>query len=115
MQKTESIGDTFIRLGLVNQEQVTQALEKQKLLKRHDSLGDVLVSMGLVSEKDRVRALGEQWGVPFVDVTEVEVDAALLKLVAQNTARKLKVLPLSEEERQTHPGDEEPAGYLRHR
>jgi len=95
MQKTESIGDTFIRLGLVTQEQVNQALEKQKLLKRQDSLGDVLVSMGLVSERDRVRALGEQWGVPFLDLADVEIDAALLKLVAQNTARKLKVLPVA--------------------
>ena len=93
MQKTESIGDTFIRLGLVNQEQVNQALEKQKLLKRHDSLGDVLASMGIITERDHVRALGEQWGVPFVDVNDLEVDASLLKLVAQNTARKLKVLP----------------------
>jgi len=95
MQKTESIGDTFIRLGLVNQEQVNQALEKQKLLKRHDSLGDVLASMGLITERDHVRALGEQWGVPFVDVNDLEVDASLIKLVAQNTARKLKVLPLA--------------------
>jgi type IV pilus assembly protein PilB len=95
MQKTEAIGEIFLRLGIVSRQQLDQALEKQKLLKRQDSLGDVLVSMGLISEKDRVRALGEQWGVPFMDVAELEVDSSIIKLVAQNVARKLKVLPIS--------------------
>ena len=95
MQKTEAIGEIFLRLGIVSRQQLDQALEKQKLLKRQDSLGDVLVSMGLISEKDRVRALGEQWGVPFMDVAELEVDGSVIKLVAQNVARKLKVLPIS--------------------
>lgn len=95
MQKTEAIGEIFLRLGLITQDQLTQALEKQKLLKRQESLGDVLVSMGFITEKDRVRCLGEQWGVPFVDVFELEVDSAVVKLVGQNVARKLKVLPVA--------------------
>ncbi|MCE5313635.1 MAG: ATPase, T2SS/T4P/T4SS family [Armatimonadota bacterium] len=95
MQKTEAIGEIFLRLGIVSRQQLDQAMDKQKLLKRQDSLGDVLVSMGLISEKDRVRALGEQWGVPFVDVSELEVDSAVVKLVAQSVARKLKVLPVA--------------------
>ncbi|MHB9036121.1 MAG: type II secretion system ATPase GspE [Armatimonadota bacterium] len=95
MQKTEAIGEIFLRLGIVSRQQLDQALDKQKLLKRQDSLGDVLVSMGLISERDRVRALGEQWGVPFVDVTELEVDGTVVKLVAQSVARKLKVLPIA--------------------
>lgn len=95
MQKTEAIGEIFLRLGLITQDQLNQAIDKQRLLKRQESLGDVLVSMGFVSERDRVRCLGEQWGVPFIDVAEIEVDAATLKLVPQNIARKLKVLPIA--------------------
>jgi type IV pilus assembly protein PilB len=95
MQKTEAIGEIFLRLGLITQDQLSQAIEKQKLLKRQESLGDVLVSMGFVSEKDRIRGLGEQWGVPFVDVNETEIDQSVLKLVPENVARKLKVLPVA--------------------
>jgi len=95
MQKTEAIGEIFLRLGLINVDQLNQAIEKQKLLKRQESLGDVLVNMGFITDKDRVRGLGEQWGVPFVDVAEIEVDSSLVKLVAQNAARKLKVLPVA--------------------
>ncbi|MCE5200231.1 MAG: type II secretion system ATPase GspE [Armatimonadota bacterium] len=95
MQKTEQIGDIFIRLGIISHDQLNQAVEKQKLLKRQEALGDVLVSMGLISEKDRVRGLGEQWGVPFVDVADMEIDSSILKLVSQGVARKLKVLPVA--------------------
>lgn len=95
MQKTEAIGEVFLRLGLINRDQLKQAIEKQKLLKRQESLGDVLVSMGFISEKDKVRGLAEQWGVPFVDVGDVEIDASLTKLVPENVARKLKVVPIA--------------------
>jgi len=82
-------------LGLITPDQLKGAIEKQKLLKRQESLGDVLVSMGFITEKDRIRGLAEQWGVPFVDVGEVEIDSSLVKLVPENAARKLKVLPIS--------------------
>lgn len=95
MQKTEAIGEIFIKMGLITNDQLKQALEKQKLLKSQVAIGDLLVSMGFISEKDRVRSLGEQWGVQFVDVSETEVDPGVLKLVSQTVARRLKVLPVS--------------------
>lgn len=95
MQKTEAIGEIFLNLGLITRDQLNQAIEKQKLLKRQEALGDVLVNMGFITERDRVRGLGEQWGVQFVDVGEVEIDASLIKLVAENVARKLKILPIA--------------------
>jgi type IV pilus assembly protein PilB len=95
MHKTEAIGEIFIRMGLITRDQLQQALEKQRLLKRQESLGDVLVSMGFITERDRVRCLGEQWGVPFIDLNELEVEDSVLKLVPQNAARKLKVLPVA--------------------
>lgn len=95
MQKSEPIGEIFIKTGLITQEQLGQALEKQKLLKRQESLGDVLVSMGFITERDRVRCLGEQWGVPFADLTDIEIENSVIKLVPQNAARKLKVIPVA--------------------
>lgn len=95
MQATEPIGEIFIRKGLITRDQLKQALERQKLLNRQESLGDVLVSMGFISEKDRVICLGEQWGVPYVELNDMELDSSLGKLVPQSTARKLKVVPIA--------------------
>lgn len=95
MQKTEPIGQIFIRMGMITSDQLDQATKKQRLLKRQESLGDVLVSMGFVTDRDRVRCLSEQWGVPFVDVLELEEDSSLTKYVAESVARKLKVIPVA--------------------
>ena len=95
MHKTEPVGQIFIRLGMITKDQLDQAIEKQRLLKRQESISDVLVSMGFVSDRDRVRCLSEQWGVPFVDVLELEEDSSLTKYVTESVARKLKVLPVA--------------------
>ena len=95
MARPQAIGEICLRLNLITQEQLDQALEKQKQLKTQEALGDVLVNMGLICEKDRVRCLGEQWGVPFVDLTEVEPEPDALKMVSQELARRQKVMPIA--------------------
>lgn len=84
-----------MRMGLITRDQLNAAIDKQKLLKRQEALGDVLVNLGFISDKDRIRGLGEQWGVPFIDVTDTEIDPSIIKLVPESVARKLKVLPIS--------------------
>jgi len=87
-----------LRLGLVNEEQLAQAEQKRQQLKATDkgptTLGHVLVNMGLITEKDRVRCLAEQWGVPFVDLSDYEFEPEILKLISQEVARKLKATPM---------------------
>jgi len=95
MRQTDQIGEIFLRKGLITPDQLKQAIERQKLLKRQETLGDVLVSMGLISDKDRVICLGEQWGVPYVELNDLEVDSSVIKLVPQSVARKLKVVPIA--------------------
>lgn len=95
MARPQVIGEICVRLKLITKDQLEQALEKQKQLKTQESLGDVLVTMGLIGEKDRVRCLGEQWGVPFIDLSEVEPEPEAIKMVAQDIARRQKVIPVS--------------------
>lgn len=95
MRQTDQIGEIFLRKGLITPDQLKQAIERQKLLKRQETLGDVLVSMGLITDKDRVICLGEQWGVPYVELNDLEVDSSVIKLVPQSVARKLKVVPIA--------------------
>lgn len=95
MAKSQVFGDVCLRLGLITDEQLQQALEKQKQLNTQEYLGDVLVNMGFIGEKDRVRCLAEQWAVPYIDLTEFEPDAEAMKLVSQDVARRQKVFPIS--------------------
>ncbi|MEN6372070.1 MAG: type II secretion system ATPase GspE [Armatimonadota bacterium] len=95
MARPQAIGDICVRLKLITQDQLEQALEKQGQLKTQESLGDVLVNMHLIGEKDRVRCLGEQWGVPFVDLSEKEPEPEAIKMVSQEIARRQKVIPIA--------------------
>ena len=94
MQST-AIGEIFVSSGLITEEQLQQALEKQRQLKSQEQIGDLLVSMGLITERDRVRALGEQWGVPYIDLTEIKVEEDVTSVITQELARRFKVFPVA--------------------
>ncbi len=96
MQATAAIGEIFVSSGLVTSEQMEQALEKQRQLKSQEQIGDLLVSMGLITERDRVRCLGEQWGVSYVDLSDIRIDEDVVLCVGQELARRFKVVPLSQ-------------------
>ena len=93
MQST-AMGDIFVSSGLVSQEQLGQALDKQRQLKTQEPVGDLLVSMGLITERDRVRCLGEQWGVPYIDLSEIQITEDVVSAVTQELARRFKVIPI---------------------
>jgi len=95
IKTSEAIGEIALRMKLITPDQLQQAKEKQQQLGKKSSLGDVLVNMGLLTERDRVRCLGEQYGVPFCDLSDTVPDAEALKLISQEIARRLKVIPVA--------------------
>ena len=86
------IGELLLRENLVTRDQLERALEEQR--STGTRLGFSLVSTGAVSENDLTRLLSRQFRVPAVDLTEVEVDARILKLIPADFASKHLVLPL---------------------
>ena len=60
------LGDALIQEGLINEEQLQQALALQK--KSGKRLGTVLVEMHLVTEQDIVQILSKQLKIPFIDL-----------------------------------------------
>ncbi|MDR3710432.1 MAG: type II secretion system ATPase GspE [Capsulimonadaceae bacterium] len=93
--KTGTIGEIFVESGLITDEQLEVALDNQRQLKTKELLGDLLVSMGLITERDRVRCLGEYWSVPYVELTDYQIDPDVTKTVTQELARRYKVVPIS--------------------
>ncbi|MHB9126093.1 MAG: GspE/PulE family protein, partial [Armatimonadota bacterium] len=94
MQK-KSIGETFIGAGLITEDQLSQAVEKQRQLGGRDTIADVLVSMGLITDRDRAKCLGMQWGVQYVDLSEHELEGDIVRRVSQDIARRYKLVPIS--------------------
>ncbi|HET6455187.1 MAG TPA: GspE/PulE family protein [Armatimonadota bacterium] len=90
----KSIGEIFVSAGLVTQEQLNEAAEKQRQLGTSEKIGDVLVSMGMITERDKVRCLGMQWGVQYHDLSENPAEPEAVKCISQDLARRYKVIPV---------------------
>ncbi len=68
-------GEILLRKGLLTAQQLQAARRNQGEGRRLDQAA---VGMGLVSEEEALRALGEELGIPYVDLHDVKVDPSLL-------------------------------------
>ncbi|MGH7589892.1 MAG: GspE/PulE family protein, partial [Gemmatimonadales bacterium] len=93
----ERLGDILVREGLINRDQLNQALAEQKTSGHR--LGYVLVKLGVVQELEVTKVLAKQYRMPAVDLSRFEVDPKIIKLVPADLALKKSVLPLKREGR----------------
>lgn len=87
-------GELFLKEGLITPEQLQTAIEKQQELGGTEAIASVLSMLGYIDERDKVRCMGKVWGVPFVDVAEVEPTPESLATLPPNIAKRFNVLPL---------------------
>ena len=91
----KGIGQTFIKSGFITEEQLKEALDKQQQIGVSQKIGDVLVGMGYISDRDRTRCMGMEWGIPFVDLSECQIEEAAIKSISQDIARRYKIIPIA--------------------
>ncbi len=70
------VGETLLRKGLLSQQQLELARQAQTEGTRLDQAA---VQLGFLSEESALRALGEEVGLEFVDLVEMEMDLSLLQ------------------------------------
>src|SRR3954447_4690182 len=87
------IGELLLKEKRISPEQLQQALTFQKA--NGGKLGFNLVKMGLVKDEDITALLSKQYGVPSINLTQFEIDAAVIKLIPADTAHKYQIVPLS--------------------
>ncbi|MDO4798515.1 MAG: GspE/PulE family protein [Coriobacteriales bacterium] len=90
--KFTRLGDLLIDAGVITDEQLGQALANQKKTKRR--LGDELVQSGIITERQVVDALTMQLGIDFIDLTTVDINPDMTKLVPKNLAKRYSVVPV---------------------
>ena len=88
----DRIGEQLVRENLINQEQLSRALDDARA--NGTRVGFSLVKLGFLAEQDLVRALARQHRVPAVDLERVKLDPRILKLIPTEIATKHQVLPL---------------------
>jgi general secretion pathway protein E len=87
----EHLCEILLRNGRLHEEQVTEALELQKL--RPKRVGEILLDLGYVDEAAILEALGEQFDIPVIESIKEEVDPALTTRVPINFIREYHMVP----------------------
>jgi len=89
------LGELLVRNNLITKEQLLGALDDQKNSGGQQRLGSILIKNGLIGETELTTFLSKQYGVPSVNLSEFEVDPAIIKLIPADVAQKYQIVPVN--------------------
>src|SRR5437867_8943065 len=89
------LGERLLDAGHISQTQLDLALREQK--RRGGLIGQVMVGLGFVTQEIISAFVAKESETKVVNVNRCLIDKAVLQLVAFETAKRLKALPLSRE------------------
>ncbi len=84
-------GEILLRRGLISQSQLEQS---RSATGEGSGLVDAVVEMGFVGEEEALKAVGDEVGLDYVDLNDVEVDLSLLKSFPQKLIYRQSIFPI---------------------
>ena len=93
MATPNRIGEMLVKAGKITQEQLDEALVLQQ--SEGGRLGGHLVKEGYLADDELVEFLSQRYGVPAINLSEIEIDEGIIKIIPPDVARKYTILPVS--------------------
>ncbi|MDD2715221.1 MAG: GspE/PulE family protein [Candidatus Wallbacteria bacterium] len=87
----KKIGQIFLEMGVISQDVLAEALEKQK--ESSQLIGRTLIEMGCFDDVVLARALAKQFGVQFHDLEEFFVDPKLVEMLPEDLIKLYNFVP----------------------
>ena len=88
----DRVGDLLLSQGLITDAQLKEALNEARA--EGTRLGYQLIKLGHIKELDLTRVLAQKYRVRAVDLSKVEIEEKVLRLVTPELANKHKIIPL---------------------
>ena len=88
----EKLGALLVKDGIITAADLKKALEKQKTSSQ--SLGRILMDMGVTSEWEIAATLGKQLNVPFITLSQYDIDKEVLKSIPKEIVLKYNIVPV---------------------
>ncbi|WP_024789820.1 GspE/PulE family protein [Lebetimonas sp. JH292] len=114
IRKNVRLGDLLIQNKIINEEELNNALEKQKELKKegvYKKLGEILIELGFATEKEILETLSRQLGYPFVDLFGEKVDYDLMSSFPIALLERHKILPFRKDDEYIYVATSDPLDY----
>ena len=86
------IGELLVREKMLSLQQLQQAQEEAKRTGKR--LGATLSRLGYVRDQELTQFVAKQYSLPSVNLSELEIDQAVLKLVPREICEKHQVIPI---------------------
>jgi type IV pilus assembly protein PilB len=87
------LGELLQQAGKITEEQLNQALAAQQ--SQGGRVGSHLVKLGYIDDEELVEFLSQRYGVPAINLSEIEVDDSIIGIIPAEVARKYTILPVS--------------------
>ena len=93
--QSNRLGEILVKNNLLNRDQLSKALEEQKLSGNQLRLGSILISQKLLTEEELTSFLSRQYGVPSVNLADYEIEPAVIKIIPPEVVQKYQLLPVN--------------------
>jgi len=90
---SDRLGELLVKSEQITRDQLKQALQKQK--EEGGRLGTNLVKMGAINEPTLVEFLSKHFKVSAINLSQVEIDESVVKIIPADVARKYTIMPVS--------------------
>ncbi|MFI5303190.1 MAG: type IV-A pilus assembly ATPase PilB [Nitrospiria bacterium] len=88
----EKLGKMLVQGSLITEENFQKALVSHK--KDGGIFDTVLIKMGAIEEIKLLQFLSTQLRLPYIDLTKVEIESTVIKLVPSELVQKYKIIPV---------------------
>jgi type IV pilus assembly protein PilB len=89
------LGEILVKNNLITRDQLVNALEEQKLSGNQLRLGAILINKKLLTDEQLTSFLSKQYGVPSVNLSDYEIDPAVIKIIPPEVVQKYQLLPVN--------------------
>jgi len=89
------LGDLLVANNLITREHLARSLEEQKESSGQLRLGTILIKNNFISEHELTAFLSKQYGVPSINLAELEVDPSVIRIIPPDIAQKYQIIPVN--------------------
>src|SRR5437763_16472577 len=89
---TRRLGALLVAEALLTDVQLANALVEQK--GTTEKLRSILLKLSFIQEEQLIGFLSRQYGIPSITLSQLDIDAEVLKLVPDTIAKKYEILPI---------------------
>src|ERR1035438_3084099 len=92
----KGVVEILINRKLVTESQIQPAVEEAR--KNEKPIQQIVVDKKILDKTVVLKALSEEWRIKAVNLTDIEVDLDVVKVIPEATARRHKAAPFAKEE-----------------